>query len=216
MGRPSEESPYRLLVEGPDDKHSVIHLMARHSFDWADETKVRPFIHSEGGVEKLLETIPVTLKGPYARLGIILDANSDPTSRWIQVRNRARRAELDLPDSPHPDGTIIPGQRPGSRIGVWLMPNNTSPGALEDFLGGLVPQGHPIWAYADEATMGARQRGARCRQKDHAKSVLHTWLAWQEEPGLPFGTALKAGFFEKDSEDALRFVAWFRRLFVDS
>src|SRR4051794_21893001 len=113
MGRPSEESPYRLLVEGPDDLHSVIHLMVRHSFDWEDEPTVRPFIRSEGGIEKLLAAIPVPLKGPYTRLGIILDANSDPTNRWLQVRDRARRTELDLPDSPHPDGTIIPGHHPG-------------------------------------------------------------------------------------------------------
>jgi len=50
---------------------------------------------------------------------------------------------------------------------------------------------------------------------DRGKSTLHTWLAWQETPGLPFGTALRAEFFRHDTEDALRFVAWFRRLFVD-
>lgn len=62
----------------------------------------------------------------------------------------------------------------------------------------------------------AHQRGARCKPVDHLKSALHTWLAWQEEPGLPFGTALRAQVFRHDSEDALRFVAWFNRLFVDA
>ena len=38
----------------------------------------------------------------------------------------------------------------------------------------------------------------------------------QEEPGLPFGTALKAGSFETDREGALQFVAWFRNLFVET
>ncbi|HEV7508823.1 MAG TPA: DUF3226 domain-containing protein [Thermoanaerobaculia bacterium] len=216
MPRPSEESPYRLLVEGPDDQFSVIHLMARHGFDWNDEASIRPLISSEGGIDKLLAATSVSLKGTYVRLGIILDANSDPAHRWAQVRDRARRADLNLPDSPQPEGTIIHGHRPGSRIGFWLMPDNKSLGALEHFLGSLVPSGHPIWIYADEVTTQARKRGASCKEKDHAKSVLHTWLAWQDEPGLPFGIALKAGFFETDNENALRFVSWFNRLFVDT
>ena len=29
-----ENSPYRFLVEGPDDKHCVIHLMRRHGINW--------------------------------------------------------------------------------------------------------------------------------------------------------------------------------------
>ena len=96
------------------------------------------------------------------------------------------------------------------------MPDNSSPGTLEDFLNKLVSEGDPIRSYADEVVIEARQRGARCQERDHVKSALHTWLAWQEEPGLPFGTAMKAEYFEKDSDDAHRFVAWFHRLFVES
>ena len=96
------------------------------------------------------------------------------------------------------------------------MPDNSSPGTLENFLSGLVPVEHPVWAYAGEATAEARQRGAGCQEKDHLKSLLHTWLAWQKEPGLPFGVAIKAEFFEKESAAARRFVAWFNRLFVES
>lgn len=216
MAQPSEESPYRLLVEGPDDLHSVIHLAKRHGFDWEDESRVRPFVRSENGIDGLLAAIPVTLKGTYERIGIILDADADLAARWTQVRDRARRAGLDLPASPHPEGTILQGRRPGSRIGFWLMPDNISPGALEHFLGKLVlSSGHPIWSYAGEATTEARRRGAECPETEHGKSVLYTWLAWQRDPGLPFGLALKAGLFQTDSEEAQRFVAWFRRLFVE-
>lgn len=94
------------------------------------------------------------------------------------------------------------------------MPDNSAPGTLEDFLDKLVPAGDPIRTYADEAVTEARQRGARCQERNHIKSALHTWLAWQEEPGLPFGTAMRAEYFEKDSEAAHRFVTWFRRLFT--
>lgn len=215
MATPPSESPYRLLVEGSDDLHSVIHLMARHGFDWYDESKVRPFVFPSEGIEKLLRAVPVALKGPYARVGIVLDANSRLADRWAQIRNRANQAAVALPEIPEPEGTIVQGRLPGSRVGIWLMPDNSSPGTLENFLGELVPVEHPVWAYAGEATVAARQRGAGCLEKDHLKSTLHTWLAWQKEPGLPFGTALRTGVFETESETARRFVAWFNRLFVD-
>jgi len=214
MPKPSAESRYRLLVEGADDSHSVIHLMARHGFDWEDETKARPFIDAANGVDSLLSAITATLNGPYTRIGIILDANSNLDARWKQVRDRASKAQVDLPFSPDPEGTIVTGHHSGSRVGVWLMPDNASPGALEHFLGRLVLPG-PIWTYASEVTAEARKRGAPCLEKDHAKSWLYTWLAWQEKPGLPFGTALRGRLFETDSEEASRFVSWFRRLFVE-
>ena len=136
--------------------------------------------------------------------------------RWAQVRDHARRAGADLPDAPHPDGTIVSGRTPRSRLGIWLMPDNSSPGALEEFLSLLAPSEDPSWIYANEAVVEARRRGARCREGDHRKTVLHTWLAWQEEPGLPFGTALRTGIFVRDSPEARRFVAWFHRLFVEA
>lgn len=42
---------------------------------------------------------------------------------------------------------------------------------------------------------------------------IHTWLAWQEEPGKPFGIALKAGYFDHQSPAADHFVDWFTQTF---
>lgn len=213
---PLPESPYRLLVEGSDDLHSVIHLMARHGYLWDDEQIVRPFVSSEGSIEKLLRVLPVALKGPYHRIGVVADADLALFDRWSEIQGRARSVGLELPEAPDPDGTIISGLRPSSRVGIWLMPDNSSPGILESFLSRLVPpEEDRIWAYAGEAVSEARRIGARCQEKEHTKSSLYTWLAWQREPGLPFGTALRAQVFRHDSDDALRFVDWFRRLFVE-
>lgn len=214
MPSPRKQSPFRLLVEGRDDEHTVIHLMARHGYDWADGSRDRPYIRDCGGIDSLLDELPVALL-TYRCLGVVLDANQNLPKRWLKVKSSAARQGLDLPPYPHKEGTILDGRLPGSRVGFWLMPDNSSPGALEDFLHRLVPADDPCWSFAGEVVPEARKRGARCRENDHLKSALHTWLAWQEEPGQPFGVALKAKFFAHESEDARRFVAWFRRLFVD-
>lgn len=212
---PPKNSPYRLVVEGDDDLHTITNLLIRHGYDWDDSSKVRPYVENSGGITKLLDSLSVTLKSTHERIGIVVDANSSLPDRWAQLRARSKNAGLELPGSPHPEGTIVSGLRPGSRLGVWLMPDNSSPGTLEGFLSKLVLADDPCWPYADEAAAEARRRGAKCPEKDHLKSQLHTWLAWQEESGLPFGTALRARVFQHDTDDALRFVSWFRRLFVD-
>lgn len=213
--RPPPESPYRLVVEGTDDLHSVTQLLARFSYDWDDENTIRPFISAEGSVGKALTAFALALRGDYQRLGLIVDANSDAEHRWSQLRNLATKVGVALPAQVDATGTVVSGVRDGTRVGAWIMPDNASPGSLEDFLARLIPSEDACWPYAGEVVGEARRRGAPCKEKDHSKSALHTWLAWQEEPGLPFGVALKAQSFAHDSEDALRFVAWFRRLFVE-
>ena len=189
--------------------------MARHSFPWDDEASVRPYVSARGGISGLLRDLPVFLKSAaYQRIGIVCDANSDLEHRWTQIRTRAAREGVDLPDLPRAEGTIVSGPR--SIVGVWVMPDNTLSGTLEDFLSGLVPADDPVWDFAGEAVIEARRREAPCKEKDHAKSVLHTWLAWREEPGKPLGVAMKSEYLSKDSDDARRFRTWFLRLFPNS
>lgn len=215
---PLPNSPFRLLVEGSDDQHSVLHLLARHGYDWDNSRVDRPYVRAAGNADLLLAELSLATKDRwyYHRLGVVIDTDASPMGRWAQLRAYAQAAGIELPELPQREGTVVAGPHPGSRIGFWLMPDNLSPGNLEVFLAKLVPENDPTWPWADEVVHEARQRGARCKPVDHPKSALHTWLAWQERPGIPFGIALQAQVFRHDAEDALRFVAWFKRLFVDA
>jgi hypothetical protein len=46
-----------------------------------------------------------------------------------------------------------------------------------------------------------------------AKARIHTFLAWQEEPGVSMGNAIAKSYLRADSEQAVLFVDWLRRLF---
>lgn len=96
-----------------------------------------------------------------------------------------------------------------ARVGVWLMPDNCTSGALEHFLKDLVDESDPLLALAHDATTAAQDRGATFPAAKHMKAVIHAWLSWQEEPGRPFGTAIAASYFNADSEAALSFLRWF-------
>ena len=42
---------------------------------------------------------------------------------------------------------------------------------------------------------------------------MHTWLAWQENPGRPYGTAITARFLDAEAPQADVLVAWINYLF---
>jgi len=215
--RPPEKAPHRLLVEGPDDKWSVINLMMRHNIDWESWTEQDPklpHVYDCGGIDPLLNLVNTSAKSQPC-LGILIDTNDNPANRWQQIKYRLSNTGISLPDNPEPDGFIAPGFNPNWKVGVWIMPDNSLAGKLEDFLVTLVPSGDSCWSYADEATEKAKNLGAGFSDNDHIKARIHTWLAWQEEPGKPFGTAITAAYFNHDSPVALKFVAWFKKLFLE-
>lgn len=208
-----ENSPFRLLVEGPDDRHSVIHLMKRHGINWDDPQVVLPCVYDCGGLDPLLASLGVAAKS-YGRLRFVVDANADMQNRWTRAKEALARVGVALPDRPSPDGIVVEGISADWRVGAWLMPDNQNRGRLEDFLSKLIPPNDPCWDHAKEATARAKALGATFAEEDTCKANIHTWLAWQENPGLPFGTAITARYFAVDSPEAQRFVQWFKRLFM--
>jgi len=212
--RPREDASNRLLVEGRDDVVVVRALLMRHDVNWDSGDPMLPFVSESEGLDRLLESIRTSTK-TYDRLGIVVDVDVDATERWRRVRAALSAIGITLPESPDPDGTVVDGVLPHTRVGAWLMPDNRSPGRLEDFLKGLVPEDDPCWPYAGEATERAKKLGAPFPDPDELKARIHTWLAWQKRPGCPFGTAMTAEYFRHDSQEAMRFVAWFKRLFLD-
>lgn len=206
-----------LLVEGPDDKWSLIALLkqalAAESLDW-DQLPWRPNVEDKGGVDGVLDSLGVSLKST-PRLGVVVDADEDRDARWAAVRDRLRRGGVELPEAPPEAGHVGPGWLPGSRVGVWVMPDNRMPGVVEDFLVALVPEADPRWAFAQEVvgqalTLAPAERNAAWR----SKARLHTWLAWQDRPGQPLGQAITARVLGQTGHPQARaFVDWFGRLF---
>ena len=151
------------------------------------------------------------MKGTTARVGFVLDADTSVADRWTQIRGRCASVGVELGEHPSDAGTIVEFQ--GRRRGFWLMPDNATPGAIEDFLSTLIPPDDALWPVAQRCTNEAIQLGAPLGEAGASKGRIHTWLAWQERPGMPFGTALTAEVLGREGLIASRFVAWVRALF---
>ncbi len=199
-----------LLVEGSDDEHVLKHVCGNRGISHLDEVK------SLGNAERLLENIPVQLKLSSADdvVGVIIDADTDLTARWQAIRYRLSQAGYDdVPVDPDPSGTIVEplGEMSLPRAGVWIMPDNKTTGILEDFLRFLVPQPNALFDHVVASVNSIPDR--RFNRNDKPKATIHTWLAWQSDPGLPFGTAITARFLDPSLPQADDLVSWLRELF---
>ena len=201
-----------LLVEGTDDEHVIKHICRSYEIAHLDE--VRP----EGGAAKLLQAIPNQLGDLYGdgdALGVVIDADDSPDARWQSLRDIFVNAGYpNVPRRPDPDGTILesPEEALLPRAGVWIMPDNRSPGILEDFLRFLIPnQPNPLFAHAERSVATVPER--RFGENDTPKALIHTWLAWQNEPGKPYGTAITARFLDSRLPEAQALAGWLGRLF---
>ena len=200
-----------LMVEGPDDEHVVKHICAQRQLGTIEK------IHPYHGKDPLIDGIEVRLKeSDIEVLGIILDADTDLQARWQAVSSRLSKAGYGtLPAIPAKDGTIIESP-PGSllpRVGIWLMPDNQLPGILEDFLRFLVPAGDSLLFHAEQSIDGIPPGHLRFSEAKKPKARIHTWLAWQEEPGKPFGQAISAHYLDSSLPAANVFAGWLQRTF---
>lgn len=215
--------PSVLLVEGETDKRVFPELLEQAGIKpWVMKDMPRVRIDVVEGVDELLKLEGILTRSRVSSvktLGIVLDADEEPTRRWDALRNRC------LQDKVHPlfpaelpeDGLVLEAHGQAPRFGIWMMPNNLSKGMLETFLTNLVPDGelNRLFQHARDSALRAKGEFQAPYKEVHLDKVLvHTWLAWQEEPGQQLHTALKASVL-KPREVALaqKFVAWFCRLY---
>ncbi len=94
------------------------------------------------------------------------------------------------------------------------MPDNQLPGMLETFVAHLIPADDPLAAEAEGCLQGIEREGLNHYQMiHHPKAFIHTWLAWQANPGQPMGLAITAQVLHHNETLAMAFVNWLRRLF---
>ena len=201
------------MVEGTDDEHVLKHICGSY-----DDIGHLDRVKAHGGVDSLLVAIPLQIKLSKERgdvVGIVIDADDSPDARWQSLRGIFAQAGYpNVPRRQDPDGTVLESPTGTSlpRAGVWIMPDNKTPGILEDFLRFLIPnQPNPLFAHAERSVATVPER--RFGENDAPKALIHTWLAWQDEPGKPYGTAITARFLDSRLPEAQALAGWLGRLF---
>ena len=212
--RPSKPKPQQLLVEGKNDRHVIWALC--NQYQLPEKFSVEIPLETEGqGIETLLASLPGKLKDENLRtLGIVVDADENVAARWQAVTDRLRNIGYNkIPEKPVTGGWVYQ-QLELPKVGVWLMPNNRVPGMLEDFVGCLIPEGDILKEKAEVILREIEEENLNGYSLVHRpKALIHTWLAWQKEPGTPMGQAITKRVLSSNSSIAEIFIGWLRRLF---
>jgi len=207
----------KLLVEGDTDKRVIPYLMEANGVVW-EPAPNQPvvYIKPHGGARKLLKPGMIEaelIASGLEALGVIIDADKNALGRWNQIRERCREQFDDLPDE-IPESGLNVIHCEGPRFGVWIMPDNRFSGMLEDFLARLIPhdQGN-LYELARNCVAEARHHGAPFKETHGTKAEIHTWLAWQDEPGKQLHQAVDHQVLDPERPESRAFVNWFRHLF---
>lgn len=203
-----EEFSQKLLVEGNNDQHIIRALRKRFSL-------ARNFdIVDCGGDTKLLDDFSIYLKqADTTTLAIILDADTDLTKRWEQVKSTFHKKGFsNIPEQIPSTGLVHEEQ--GKRLGVWLMPNNQLAGKIEDFIRFLIPEEDKLLPQVEKHLNEMESKGlTRYASKDRPKALVHAWLALQESPGTPLGQSITKRYLSVENEVAQVFMKWLKETF---
>ena len=93
------------------------------------------------------------------------------------------------------------------------MPDNQVTGILENFLRLLVPHPNALFDYVRRSVANIPASERRFNPLKEPKAIIHTWLAWQREPGMPPGNAITARFLDPNVPEVDVLVSWLKRLF---
>lgn len=213
-----------LIVEGKDDYLTTKALLYKFGIDSCHSSQDRKpdylVLVTEGkdarDSEARLHRIAVGVQASgFDRIGIVLDADENVEDRWRSITDLLSRTVVRqrqfLPNRPHrlPDGSVTTTDT-GHVLGLWLWPDNARNGILEDFVADLIPPWDVLWPIATRVV--AELPDKRFSELATPKARIHTWLAWQEKPGKPAGTAIVAEFLQHNCPAAQSYFNWLQRL----
>ena len=76
----------------------------------------------------------------------------------------------------------------------------------------LIPESGSLYNHVTKSVDSIPDR--RFTQEREPKAIVHTWLAWQEDPGLPMGLSVTNDCFDLNAPEVDAFVSWLKRLYV--
>lgn len=197
-----------LLVEGKDDCNII------KKFCQGNGINENSFGFCNCGTDsKVLSKLDAKLQiAPDIRpktIGVILDADTDIKKRYQDIKAKLKKYEL--PKNFPTDGLIIE-QKNLPKLGIWIMPNNQDNGALEEFYLTITP--NIDTDFIDDVIVKAKNKDLTSFKPQHKqKAIMHTYFAWQDNPGAPLYLAINKIVLNNDHQIAKKFKTWLKTLF---
>ncbi len=209
----------QFIVEG-NDAYALTALGVKYGLGFPvgySKKSFPKFIVKAGGIDKIAEAVKTALQDEdVTNIGVVVDAND------VGVESRIDRISAAI-RSAYPDTQFnielseagwVAELKPGLTFGLWVMPDNASPGYLEHFLVRLIVEDSPELALATGflAQTKATDNPQFTEVKDQ-KALLALYLAIQSQPGMNPQTAISKGLLDHQKPLAQNFLTWFTSTF---
>ena len=179
-----------LLVEGTDEVNLIGEMLRSWNFGHVQVIEV-------GGKDKIRTNLDVVISEARTRrieltaIGVLRDADAHPERALQSVADALR--SLDLP-APISHGTFVRGI---PSVGVFVLPDGTTPGAIEDLCWKAVED--TAAARCSAAYLQCLRESGALESKNPAKALVHSYLAAQEEPSARVGEGALKGYWPFDN-----------------
>lgn len=209
-----------LLVEGIADE-GFFSALCRVAGLGVKVTVGNPKSFGGGGTGKgnALTLLPTLIDGmrdgSIKRLAMVIDADFDATGGLgyketlkrvaIILRDQGYKTSLNI--TPQPGGHYFKHSNGLPDFGLWIMPNNSSDGFLEDFIKDSVSATQK--ALLKEAESAVRKLKIPLFKPIHqSKADVATWMAWQKVPGQALQGVVGEGLIDLTLGTAKQLKAW--------
>lgn len=196
-----------LLVEGPDDRNFFDALIRRRLGDTGSDIQVVDVGGARAFKDRIVAVRDLaaakTRRRPHA-IGIVRDADRNPTGAWQSVRDAVAAANLQPPERSAEFSDASP------RVGIFIVPDSESEGTLETLCMRSVarkPAAHCVERYL---TCLDEREAMSSRNRD--KSFAHAYLASRRDPVARVGEAARQGVWNFDHPTFAALDNFLRRL----
>jgi len=180
--------PNVLVVEGDEDKVFFEALIKHLKLQ---NIQIMPI----GGKEKLRQNLKALTLSPrfseVISLGVVRDANANPSAAFQSVCDALRTVGLSVPKQ-----TLVPvGHSP--RVAIMILPGADTPGTLEDLCLRAIEQ-NPAMLCVEQYFQCLQQQGLPL-PRQMSKAKVHVFLASNPDPDKRLGEAAQAGYWPWDA-----------------
>lgn len=182
-----------LVHEGTADTHVVGQLVRDHGIEGFQflplngQAKMRAFFKGLSASPHFKTPVP-GYGHPVRGLAIVLDAETDAEATFQRVRAALIASNLPISEAA---GGVAEG---ALRVGVFLVPDNRSPGKIETLCLRSV-QGDPAWPCLEVFFNCIRERGGKWPD-NMDKARAQAFLSTRPQPDLPVGLAALEGYWD--------------------
>jgi hypothetical protein len=175
--------PVYVVPEGMVEWHLLQALQKPFGF------KIKNFIKpKELGRENLLskDLLSAIKSSGESHVLALLDLEAEAIDDlWNRIKSVLSETDFkDLPDS-FPKGGLVQSDPTGKVLGIWIMPDNSSPGAIEAFFLRNIPMDDRLLDQTVRFVQQLEPRRFPATQVAEDKAKLGVWCSIQEEAGPP-------------------------------